>query len=70
MTTFDRAVSAVKSGPAADAGAEIAPFNQESWDRWQSRGRASDAAFAHRVRMFALATGALVCLAGSFWTLI
>jgi hypothetical protein len=69
MTTFDRAVSAVKSGPAADVSAEIAPFNQQSWDRWQSRGRASDALFAHRVRMFALTTGAFVCLAGSFWML-
>jgi len=42
-------------------------FNQESWNRWKARGRASDAALAAKVRVFALITGAAVCLAGSFW---
>ena len=44
-------------------------FDQESWDRWEARGRASDVAFRHRVRMLALLVGSLGLLAASVWTL-
>jgi hypothetical protein len=53
--------------PANFSGEAVVSFNQESWNRWKARGRASDAALAAKVRVFALITGAAVCLAGSFW---
>jgi hypothetical protein len=49
--------------------AELAtvPFNQESWDRWQARGRADDAASARRLRMAGLFAATIAFLAASFW---
>jgi hypothetical protein len=48
----------------------VTPFNQTSWDAWQARGRAADVAFAHRVRVLALALGAIAVLAAVWTTLI
>jgi hypothetical protein len=46
-----------------------AAFNQRTWDEWQARGRAADAAFAARVRVLALVAAAVVAIAAAFWTL-
>jgi hypothetical protein len=47
----------------------VEPFNQESWDQWQARGRASDIALADRLWMLALGIGSLALLTASLWTL-
>lgn len=47
----------------------IVPFDQDSWDQWQMRGRAADAAFVRHVGTALVTVVALGCLAVSFWTL-
>ena len=54
---------------AAMSQTTVQPFNQESWDQWQARGRASDAAVSNRVRLIALAVASIGLFAATLWTL-
>ena len=62
-------VTPAQSDAMSAAEIAVAPFNQETWDRWLARGRASDTASAGRARTIAIAAAALACLAASVWTL-
>ena len=66
MTAYPNQAPSTKPWGTPDVGElASAPFDQESWDRWQARGRAADAAIARRLRtaaLFAAAIGILGAL--------
>lgn len=45
-----------------------APFDQESWDRWRSRGRAADEAFEQKLRVLGIVAAVIVGVGSAFWT--
>ena len=46
------------------------PFDEEKWNRWTARGRVADAAFAGKVRILGIVSGAALLLAGVVATFV
>lgn len=55
--------------PPHQADFAVLPFNLESWNLWQARGRAADVALGKRMRTLAALAVAIGCLAASFYSL-
>jgi hypothetical protein len=51
------------------AGLAVASFDEERWQQWRARGRASDAAFAQHAGTIVIGVAGILCLMASVWSL-